>query len=297
MIEPIIEGRRQRRHAPGQHRIDAGPDGFAHMMIDVTLIVQVLNVLVISAEANVIHALRRAPARRRNTEAVLSFMLPAMTVIAAPSRTRSSTSSVVVGVVVVADAARKIAPERLVAQPRRVAGDALAGADCRDLLARADHSSRSKGFDSPSVAAFGHCTRASISASRNLGAARFRAPAYAGTRCDTCLKMRSGVSVSPDDVEALGAEHVGNAIRVGQQRRRAAGHGEARQLARRQHRVFDVDVNVDEIGATYWPFASIVFLASNRPGGVTAAICRPADDNIALEDFAGVQQPAPYRRE
>ena len=45
-----------------------------------------------------------------------------------------------------------------------------------------------------------------------------------------------------------------------------------------------------KFGATYCPLASMIFFASKRPGGVTRGDVTSGNDDVALQNFAGVER-------
>ena len=99
-------------------------------------------------------------------------------------------------------------------------------------------------------------------------------------------KRRPGAA---DDIEPLGAQHIGDAIAVGQNGRRTARHSEPGKLTQGQHRVFDVDVNIDEVRRNVLAFRIDDPLGVKAPRRRHLGDVAPSDHDVALEDFAGMQ--------
>ena len=106
-------------------------------------------------------------------------------------------------------------------------------------------SSRLNGLDSPTLTADGRVTRSRISAWVTWAPFTPFASPPRHVRRDLGEHPHRGAR-GGDEVHATGAEHVGDAHRVGEHGRRPAGHDEAGDLAGHEHRVLGVEVGVDE---------------------------------------------------
>ena len=89
---------------------------------------------------------------------------------------------------------------------------------------------------------------------QQVGRSRSRAPevsrCVAGTQLDSCTRRSITVALGAVEevADALGAQHVGDLVRVADRRRDAVRQHAAVELERRDQRGFDVQMRVDEAG-------------------------------------------------
>ena len=245
VVEPEVHGGVERGHADGHGRRHAGATAWRTWWSMWPCSARSSTCLS-SAQKQMCASPPPSASTSANTAGVLSFMLPAITVIVAPEA--QAVEHLVGGerVVVVADPAGQVGPQRLVGQARGVPGDPLAGGQRGELLARrrlaevervalAERHRVGQG-DAPQHLVLGHDGTAEL----HVGQAR-----HLGRDLLEDAQRRAR---GADEVDGRPApSDVGDAVRIGEQRGRAARHDQPGQLARREHRVLDVDVRVDEV--------------------------------------------------
>ena len=285
VVDAGVHGGVQRGHADGRHRVHARLHGLAHVMVDVALGHQVLDVLVVGAEADLV----QAGAQRRHVGEHLGAV-----VVHRPRHHRDGGAQPQpvehLGrghrVVVVAHPAGQVGPQGLVAQARRVPGDAAASRQRRLLLHRRRHR---------------QVERVALAQAHRVGAAhpvdhlgighggaaqlQPRQPRHLGRHLLQDAQRRTG---GGHQVHACGPQHVGDAVRIGEHARGPLGHHEPGQLARREHRVLQVDVAVDErrrhVRTRHVHHLGGREAAHRRHGRDVAA----GDHHVAPEHLAGV---------
>ncbi len=135
MIEPEVHRSIECRHADRHFRGDAGAYGLAYVVVDVALMGEILDVLVVGAETYVIQAeAERCDVGEHGGTVVVHTARHHCDRCAEPQSVEDFSS--VEGIVIIADTTGKIGPQRLVGQPGRMTGDALAGGERLELLLR-----------------------------------------------------------------------------------------------------------------------------------------------------------------
>ena len=282
VVEAVVGGRVERRHHDRVLRRQAERDGIADDRVDVPVVGDVLRLAVVGAER---HPVRPVLERERQRARARLRALEASRISSqSPARRRSRPSSSGRRLVVGLDPRRRVGVERLAGETGRVAVDVLREARASRAPSSAPETTPGKFIISASPSTCVRRRSPSRSPGRELAARRLearRGHARRGHEVDVERQLR-GLVEQP--VHAVGAEHVRDLVRVGDDRGRAERQHEPGELVDQELRRLDVQVRVDEPGDEV------------APGGVdrldALVGAEPGDDavddrDVGLEPLAG----------
>lgn len=245
VVDAVVERGVEAGHAVGSGRFDTKADGLAHVMVDVALVGQVLDVLVVGAETDVGEGrAQRVDVGENRLRVVVHRASHNGEHGAEPDPLEHLVDRD--GVMVVAHPRSQVRPQGLVAQPGGVACDPVTRQQrlpvaVGRLELEVERVALAQGHG------VGHPEPAQHLLVVHRCPAQLKHRERRGCRRDLLEDTQRAAGMA-GPVHAAGPEDIGDAIGVGEHGRRAFRHDQASQLPRWEHCVLDMEVGVDEGG-------------------------------------------------